>query len=117
MLSYGIQSATQRLGISNYKKQNLDAAIELLTKHATKIDPQRALLLLPNLPAARIREYLESMNKHLLQKKHEGQIFRNLLLSQHLQVQDQRIKLQEANKVIIDDHSLCAVCHKRIGKR
>ena len=98
--------------------KNVDAAVRLLSKHATKIDPLRALKLLPaTMPLRSVRIFLESVTKHFLTERREGQIFRNLLLAQHLQVQAQRIELQQSLKIVVDEQDVCNYCQKRIGKR
>ncbi|RWS29194.1 vam6/Vps39-like protein [Leptotrombidium deliense] len=101
----------------NSGKQHIDAAIELLRKHATKIDPLRALLLLPpTTPIFLIADFLEAVTKYVVKERHEGQMFRNMLLAQHLLVQSQRIKLHQENKVIVDETDLCCVCYRKIGR-
>lgn len=97
--------------------QSIQSAIQLLTKHSTKINPLRAIKLLPlTTPVVAIEPFLHSMTNHLLIERHSGQIFRNLLLAQRLQVNEQRIRLQQFNKVVVDEHDICRVCQKRIGK-
>lgn len=99
-------------------EKNIEAAIRLLARHPTKIDPLRALKMLPpSLPIPSVRLFLETVTKHFLSERREGQIFRNLLLSQHMQVQAQRIHLQQSLKLVVDEHDVCSYCQKRIGKR
>ncbi|CAG2162241.1 unnamed protein product [Oppiella nova] len=94
---------------------NIQSAIQLLTKHSTKINALSVVKLLPaSVPVLAIEEFLQSTTNHLLMERHSKQIFRNLLLAQHLQVQQQRIRLQQ-NKLVVDEHDSCRVCHKRIG--
>jgi len=64
-----------------------------------------------------LKEIVQSMSNHMLVEKHGSQIFRNLLLAQRLQVHDQRIRLQQLNKVVVDENDACKVCCKKIGKR
>lgn len=97
---------------------NIQAALDLLKNHSTKIDPLKAINLLPcSVPVSLLKQFLQSMAYHLLVERHGGQIFKNLLLAQHLQVNNQRIRLQQLNKIVIDEHDLCRVCQKRIAKR
>lgn len=97
--------------------RSLDLAIALLNKHPTKVDAIQAMLLLPSgTPIARLKHFLETVTKHTLKERKSGQIFRNLLRSQHLQIQGQRIRIQQSHKIIIEDNDLCRCCHKRIGK-
>ncbi|CAG2105091.1 unnamed protein product, partial [Medioppia subpectinata] len=99
-------------------EDNIEAAIQLLSRHSTKIDPLRVVKLLPpSVPVLAIRHFLHSTTEHLLQERHTKQIYRQLLLAQHLQVQQHRIRLQQYNKVVVDEHDICRVCQKRIGKR
>ena len=98
--------------------QNLQEAIKLLKNHATKIDPIRALIILPsNIPLSWVTTFLETVTKHIVKEKHDTQIFRNLLLAQHLNVQNVRIKLHREHKIVIDESNQCKVCQKKLGKR
>ena len=98
--------------------QNLQEAIKLLKNHGTKIDPIRALIILPsNIPLSWVTTFLETVTKHIVKEKHDTQIFRNLLLAQHLNVQNTRIKLHREHKIIIDESNQCKVCQKKLGKR
>lgn len=97
--------------------QQLESAIALLKRHATKVDPIQSLMLLPSqTPIFKLKHFLETVAKHTQRERKSGQIFRNLLLSQHLQIQGQRIRIQQSHKIIIEDNDLCRSCHKRIGK-
>ncbi len=46
--------------------------------------------------------------------KHNQQIIKNLLKSEHLQVQEQLIHYS-SRRVHINQDTMCPVCHKRIG--
>lgn len=94
-----------------------ELAISLLNRHPQKVDPIQALLLLPpGTGIAKLRHFLEMVTKHTQKERKSGQIFRNLLRSQHLQTQGQRIRIQQSHKIIIEDNDLCRSCQKRIGK-
>ncbi|XP_054155821.1 vam6/Vps39-like protein [Oppia nitens] len=96
---------------------NVQSAIQLLTRHSTKIDPLRVIKLLPpDIPVVAVEEFLHLTTDHLLRARHSGQIFRNLLLAKRLQVHKQRIRLEQLSKLVVDEVDLCQVCHKRIGK-
>lgn len=98
-------------------KPNLEIALRLLQNYATKMDPISVLNELPDdLSVSSIGGFLDTTIKNLIHRKHEVQVHRNLLLSQHLAVQKQKINLHR-NKVLIDEYSLCHCCNKRIGKR
>lgn len=97
---------------------NIEAAIKLMNDHASQMDPLRALYLLPsNTSVSSIRHFLETVSKQMLSERREGQLFRNLLLSQHLSIQGQRIRMQQSHKIVIEDSDLCTHCQKRIGRR
>lgn len=99
------------------KKPNLEIALRLLQNYATKMDPISVLNELPEtLPISSLSVFLTNIIKNLIHRKHEVQVHRNLLLSQHLTVQRQKINLHR-NKVAIDEYSLCQCCNRRIGKR
>ena len=103
--------------VSGPQGQQLESAIALLKRHATKVDPIQSLMLLPSqTPIFKLKHFLETVAKHTQRERKSGQIFRNLLLSQHLQIQGQRIRIQQSHKIIIEDNDLCRCCHKRIGK-
>ncbi|KAI1284984.1 Vam6/Vps39-like protein [Halotydeus destructor] len=111
-------SATAESSGSQLRNEKyIDVALKLLQNQAPEIDPLKALKLLPTwLPLSSVKNYLVTVTKHVVAERREGQIYRNLLLSQHLQVQAQSIHLQKALKVIVTDRDLCRSCHKRIGK-
>ena len=56
--------------------------------------------------------YLESALEKRVAKRHRSQLLRGLMHSEHLQMQEERIK-QEATKVVLTDESVCQVCHNR----
>lgn len=101
----------------NEAKPNLEIALRLLQNYATKMDPISVLNELPDsIPISSISVFLTNIIKSLTHRKHEVQVHRNLLLSEHLTVQRQKINLHR-NKIVIDEYSLCHCCNKRIGKR
>lgn len=101
-----------------FSHMNIEAAINLMNSHASKMDPLRALYLLPpTTSVSSVRHFLETVSKQMLSERREGQLFRNLLSSQHLQIQGQRIRMQQSHKIVIEDGDLCTHCQKRIGRR
>ncbi|XP_053207667.1 vam6/Vps39-like protein isoform X2 [Panonychus citri] len=99
----------------NYQ-ENIIEALRLLKIHATKIDPIRALLSLPStINIISIKSFLETVTMHLIKDRHDGLMYRNLLLSQHLAVQQARLKLHQEYKIIVEDSDKCKECQKRIG--
>lgn len=104
--------------VSSEVRMNIDAAINLMNDHASQMDPLRALYMLPlTTSVSSIRHFLETVSKQMLSERREGQLFRNLLLSQHLQIQGQRIRMQQSHRIVIEDGDLCTYCQKRIGRR
>lgn len=94
-------------------------AVSIMNKYSCQIKASEALKLLP-LEETKIQDlqpFLQRVTESVLQERRMGQLFRHLLLSQYLQVQGTRIRLQQAHKVVIEDSDLCRVCQKRIGKR
>eukprot|EP00743_Colponemidia_sp_Colp-15_P003217 GILK01003476.1.p1 GENE.GILK01003476.1~~GILK01003476.1.p1 ORF type:complete len:839 (+),score=153.48 GILK01003476.1:104-2518(+) len=91
-------------------------ALDLLTKHFDKIDPLRALDLLPgNIPVFKIRGYIDSVLKDLTEKRRAHEISKNLLKSETLLVK--QIAFNCKNKPIsITPITACPVCNKRIGE-
>ena len=97
----------------------VSSAVSIMNKYSCQIKASEALKLLP-LEETRIQDlepFLRRVTQSVLQERRMGQLFRHLLLSQYLQVQGTRIRLQQAHKVVIEDSDLCRVCQKRIGKR
>lgn len=90
-----------------------------MNKYSVEVDAVGALNLLPKeyVSVNQVQPFLEKVTKKVLQDRKTGQLHRHLLLSQNLQVKGTRIRLQQANKVVIEDSDLCRVCQKRIGKR
>jgi len=97
----------------------VSSAVCILNKYAGLVDPSEAINLLPkeSVSVQELDQFLTCITKKIVEERKSGQLFRHLLLSQHLQVQEKRIRLQQAHKVMIEDSDLCRVCQKRIGKR
>ena len=92
-------------------------AVALLNKYPTKVDPIQALMLLP--PETLLREmkpFLEVVTKQTLKERKASQIHRNLLSAQKMEVQGQKIRIQQSHKIVVEDTDLCRYCQKRIGK-
>lgn len=90
--------------------------VKLLNDHGDKIDPLKAINELPNdFDLIQLKNYLSSTLKCKLQASHEKEMFRQLVMSKFYQVQKTWIQLQQANKIVIDDSTVCQVCNKKIG--
>lgn len=91
--------------------------VKLLKEHGDKIDPLKAIELLPNeFDLVSLKDYLNATFKNKLQESHEKAMFRQLVMAKSYQVQKNWIQLQRANKIVIDDTTICQVCNKRIGR-
>lgn len=92
-------------------------ALRLLEEHAAKIDPLKALEILPdNVSIGRIRHFLEVSLQEKLNAKRRIQILKGLLYAEHLQVQEQRMHY-ESQSVLMTEFNICPVCKKRFGNR
>lgn len=97
---------------------NLSAAISLLNKYPKNIDPVQAMTLLPpETPMQAVSQFLKVSCQRVQHDRRWSQMFRNLLLSQHMVVQGKRIQHQQAHKVTIEESDICQFCQKKIGKR
>lgn len=92
---------------------NVDAVLELLERHAAKINPHAALQILPdNIPLVRLRTFLETALHNSLERRRNNQILKGLLYAENLQFQEQRMHL-ESKSVAITEFSICPVCVKK----
>lgn len=115
------------------KPPNLTAAMEILRSNPTKIDPSQvptfikiliillfcvqALAVLPdNVSIRDIRSFLEESIRSKLSIRRETQILKGLVYSEHLQVQDQRMRC-EARAIVITDLHICVICSKRFNNQ
>jgi len=95
----------------------VDPALGLLTKYYDKIDAGQALQLLPtDIDVKKVYPFVESVLRRHTQVLHDNQIRKNLLKSEQLQVQEQRIHYQ-SRRAVITAERMCPVCNKRIGNR
>lgn len=94
---------------------NLQAALQVLELHHSKLDTTKALNLLPaNTQINDIRIFLEKVLEENAQKKRFNQVLKNLLHAEFLRVQEERILHQQV-KCIITEEKVCTVCKKKIG--
>ncbi|EQB77553.1 hypothetical protein CB1_000386008 [Camelus ferus] len=94
---------------------NLQAALQVLELHHSKLDTTKAINLLPaNTQINDIRIFLEKVLEENAQKKRFNQVLKNLLHAEFLRVQEERILHQQV-KCIITEEKVCMVCKKKIG--
>ncbi|XP_034941831.1 vam6/Vps39-like protein [Chelonus insularis] len=96
---------------------DLETALELLEQYASKINPLKALEVLPdNVPIGRIRYFLEASLQNQLNERRKMQVLKGLLHAEHLQVQEQRM-YHESQSVLMTEFNICSVCKKRFGNQ
>lgn len=92
---------------------NVDAVLDMLQNHATKLDPHAVLQILPNdISLIRLLPFLETALHHSLERRRNNQVLKGLLYAATLQLQEQRMHL-ESKSVLIYDYSVCPVCKKK----
>lgn len=109
----------RKMSVSSSSESHLTISskiVKLLNEHGDKIDPLKAISELPNdFDLIHLKDYLSVTMKLKLQASHEKEMFRQLVMSKFYQVQKTWIQLQQANKIVIDDLTVCQVCNKKIG--
>lgn len=94
-------------------KPNIEAVLDLLEVHATKLDPYAVLQLLPgDIPLNRLQPFLETALHHSLERRRNNQVLKGLLYASNLQLQEQRMHL-ESRSVLVSEFSVCPVCSKK----
>lgn len=112
-----VSSASQLSNSASSACKFTNKIINLLNDHGDKIDPLRAISELPNeFDLVCLKDYLSATFKRRLQESHEKEIFRQLVMSKFYQVQKTWVQLQQSNKIVIDDLTICEVCNKKIGR-
>lgn len=92
---------------------DLDTALDLLKQHADKINPLKALEILPdNIKLGCIRHFLETSLHSNINERRSIQVRKGLLQAEHLQVQEQRMHY-ESQSVLMTEFNICPVCKKR----
>lgn len=92
---------------------NVEAVLELLEHHATKLNPFPVLQILPNdIPIVRLRPFLETALNHSLERRRNNQLLKGLLYASNLQLQEKRMHV-EARSVLVSEFSVCPVCSKK----
>ncbi|KAG5857896.1 hypothetical protein ANANG_G00024260 [Anguilla anguilla] len=96
---------------------NLQAALQVLELHHSKLNTTKAINLLPaNTQIQEIRVFLESVLEEKAQKKRFNQVLKSLLQAEFLRVQEERIFHQQV-KCIITEEKTCRVCKKKIREQ
>ncbi|RXM97484.1 Vam6/Vps39-like protein, partial [Acipenser ruthenus] len=96
---------------------NLQAALQVLELHHSKLNTTKAINLLPaNTQIREIRVFLESILEENAKKKRFNQVLKSLLQAEFLRVQEERIFHQQV-KCIVTEEKTCRVCKKKIGNR
>uniref|UniRef100_A0AAR2KF02 CNH domain-containing protein n=1 Tax=Pygocentrus nattereri TaxID=42514 RepID=A0AAR2KF02_PYGNA len=94
---------------------NLQAALQVLELHHSKLNTTKAINLLPaNTQIWEIRVFLESVLEEKAQRKRFDQVLKSLLQAEFLRVQEERIFHQQV-KCVITEEKTCRVCKKKIG--
>ncbi|XP_047347409.1 vam6/Vps39-like protein [Vespa velutina] len=94
-----------------------EMALRLLEEHASKINPLKALEILPDtVPIGRIKRFLEVSLQNNLNTRRKTQVLKGLLYAEHLQVQEQRMHY-ESQSVLMTEFNICPVCKKRFGNQ
>ncbi|XP_017764075.1 PREDICTED: vam6/Vps39-like protein [Eufriesea mexicana] len=103
--------------IQKTAQPDLEMALQLLEEHASKINPLKALEVLPNtVPIGRIKHFLEVSLQETLNARRRVQVLKSLLYAEHLQVQEQRIHY-ESHNILMTEFNICPVCKKRFGNQ
>lgn len=92
---------------------NVEAVLDLLEQHATKLNPYSVLQILPNdIPIKRLQPFLETALHHSLERRRNNQVLKGLLYASNLQLQEQRMHV-ESRSVLVSEFSVCPVCTKK----
>eukprot|EP00079_Xenopus_tropicalis_P028589 XP_012823570.1 PREDICTED: vam6/Vps39-like protein isoform X2 [Xenopus tropicalis] len=94
---------------------NLKAALAVLEQHHGKLNTTKAINLLPaNTKIKEIQIFLEKVLEENAQRRRFNQVLKNLLYSEFLRAQEERISHQQV-KCVITEEKVCSVCKKKIG--
>lgn len=95
---------------------DVDAALEIVAQHGTKMDPAAVIKALPaTTPLSRVARFIRQGLEKKVAQRHETAIVKSLMHAEHLQLQQERIAV-ESVKFRLDETDLCPVCHKRFTK-
>ncbi|XP_003707577.1 vacuolar protein sorting 39 isoform X2 [Megachile rotundata] len=103
--------------IQRTPQPDLEMALQILEKHASKINPLKAIEVLPDtVPIGRIKHFLEVSLQEKLNARRKIQVLKGLLYAEHLQVQEQRMHY-ESQSVLMTEFNICPVCKKRFSNQ
>ena len=89
---------------------DIDLALEVLDSH--DVDVMTVVDCTPaSVPLEKLSGYFESALEGRLASRHQTQLHRGLLHSEHLQIQEERITV-EADKVIVSEDDVCPSCKR-----
>lgn len=92
---------------------NIGAVLELLEKHATKLNPYAVLQIIPDtIPLSQLRNFFELALHGQLERRRNNQVLKGLLYAENLQTQEQRMH-HESKSLLITEYSVCPVCTKK----
>ena len=81
--------------------------------HGLKIEVMAVLETTPaNVRLECLAPYIESALEQRTAKRHQSQLLRGLIHSEHIQIREERIRF-ESIKVALTEEMLCELCHKK----
>lgn len=93
----------------------ISSILNLIAKYPSRINFQRALEILPmDTPLSHVAKFLQNSLSNLCGNINDAMLGKNLAKSILDQKKVEKFKLSR-RKVLIDDQTLCEVCHHRIG--
>lgn len=93
--------------------KGLEHCLEVLQNHGDKVDCPTVLRAIPDhVPLERLGRFLSASVEMRISQKRHNQVLHGLTHADHLQLQERRV-LNESNMLIVSDHDVCRVCHKR----
>ena len=108
----------QRMYVSTENAQSdhqadTKTALTLLQDHGSKIDLKIVLSATPsNVSLSDLIGYLDKTIGSRVTNRHQMQLLRGLMHAEHLQVQEERIRV-ESEKIVLEEMDVCPVCHRR----
>lgn len=95
---------------------NLNAAVDLLTRHANQIDVGVALELLPpKTKLVRLEPFFQSIIRSRNQQLRENQVVLNICKTESMRITSEHYKLRNQSVKILPE-TLCGQCRNKIGE-
>ncbi|XP_046383475.1 vam6/Vps39-like protein [Ischnura elegans] len=107
------------LGVQPVKppKPDVDLALELLSQNASKMNPMKALSVLPDdVPLWKVKKFMETSLHGILNERRNVQVLRGLLAAEYIQVKESKIH-HESQSIVMTEFNVCPVCKKRFGNQ